>query len=185
MGNLQAMLQQDPSVAHKVSIVAMAGSVYKCYGNVSGACPEYNVDENIPAAQAVFTSPWPITITPLDTCGLVVIGGSLYASLLKGNTSSNIILQTLLENYSYWSKNGGGGNPAVASSTLYDTVAMYLTWSNRAFVDMKEVNLVIEKNGAMSINNTVGKPVNAALTWSNSGAGLTSYDQSVVSSLLT
>ncbi len=45
------MLQQQPSIANKVNIVAMSGSVYKCYGNTTGACPEYNVDENIPASQ--------------------------------------------------------------------------------------------------------------------------------------
>ena len=57
----------------KVRVVAMAGSLRRGYNNETGAVAEFNVAQDIPAASAVFRAEWatPLTIAPLDTCGLV------------------------------------------------------------------------------------------------------------------
>jgi len=167
-GNLQSMLERAPSVASKVNIVAMSGSVYKCYGNASGACPEYNVDENIPASQAVYTAGWNMLTTPLDTCGVATVYGTDYQTLLAANNSQNILVQTLLMNYVYWHDHGGGGNPSSGSTTLYDAVAAYLTYSNRADVNIEPVKLVVTDKGVTEVSPD-GKVVDAALTWTQGG----------------
>eukprot|EP01113_Clastostelium_recurvatum_P048360 TRINITY_DN8788_c0_g2_i1.p1 TRINITY_DN8788_c0_g2~~TRINITY_DN8788_c0_g2_i1.p1 ORF type:complete len:358 (+),score=65.92 TRINITY_DN8788_c0_g2_i1:43-1074(+) len=193
MGNFEAMLQAQPSVSTKVKIAAMSGSVYKCYGNSPGACAEYNVKENIQASQAVYSksTSWPMTITPLDTCGIVVLNGTLYQTLLKGNSSTNTILQTLLENYQYWSEHGGSGHPATSSTTLYDTVAFYLSFSDLSFCVMQNIPLIVDNTGVMRINSTAGKEVDVAVNWtpasssSTAQTGLVQYTSWLVQRLLT
>jgi len=180
-GNLQSMLQRQPSVASKVNIVAMSGSVYKCYGNASGACPEYNVYENVPAAQAVYTAGWDMTTTPLDTCGVAVINGPVYQSLLASNNSHNLLVQTLLMNYVYWHDHGGGGNPSTTSTTLYDAVAAYLTFSNRADVNIVPVKLTVTNTGVTAVSPT-GKLVDAALTWTQ--GGMANWASTIVNRLI-
>ena len=123
----QKMLSIQPSIAEKANIVAMAGSVYKCYGGAPGPCPEYNIFENVPASQVHFPSPpllsspllssplpsllliffkavynatWNTTITPLDTCGLAIVNGSTYQTFLAANNSDHPLVQTLLMVYS-------------------------------------------------------------------------------------
>jgi len=170
-GNLQKMLSIDPSIVKKVNIVAMSGSVYKCYGNATGPCPEYNVYENIPASQAVYTANWNMTTTPLDTCGVAIVNGPTYQTLLNANNSDHILVQTLLENYVYWYSHGASSpyNPKTSSTVLYDAVAAYLAYSNPAsLVNIVPVKLVVSNTGTTEISAN-GKVVDAALTWGPNG----------------
>lgn len=185
MGNLEEMLKRDPAVVKNSQVVAMSGSVYKCYNNGPGPCPEYNVLENVKASQAVYNmSKWALTITPLDTCGLARIGGDLYHSLIVANqTGKNPMVSLLLQNYVFWSAHGGGGDPSTASSVLYDTVAAYLAISDKSFCDMKTVNLLVTSAGNMTIA-AQGHPVNAALSWSDGGKGLNEWANFLIGRLL-
>merc|ERR1712061_280829 len=71
--NLASIIESYPQAVPKVRVVySMFGAVDKCYGgaNISsvGSCCEFNVAQDIVSAQKVAKSPWPMTISPLDTC---------------------------------------------------------------------------------------------------------------------
>eukprot|EP00026_Physarum_polycephalum_P009757 Phypoly_transcript_09891.p1 GENE.Phypoly_transcript_09891~~Phypoly_transcript_09891.p1 ORF type:complete len:330 (+),score=38.74 Phypoly_transcript_09891:24-992(+) len=169
VGNLKEMLKIQPSVAKKAKIVAMAGSIYKCYDG-PGPCPEYNIYDNVPAAQAVYNASWNITITPLDTCGIAVVYGDTYQTFLAANNSAHPLVQTLLMNYVYFNNHGGDTsfNPRNSSTILYDTVAAYLAYSNRSLVNMQKFTLNITGDGTM-ISTPTGKLVDVAITWAPNG----------------
>ncbi|NMC03999.1 MAG: hypothetical protein GYA24_02245 [Candidatus Lokiarchaeota archaeon] len=73
--NIAAALKREPRIAARARIVAMLGSVRIGYGGKKGPTPEYNVVQDVPACQAVLAAPWDIVLTPLDTCGTVVLDG--------------------------------------------------------------------------------------------------------------
>ena len=157
--NVAAALQREPRIAEKADFIGMHGSIYKGYGGKSKPDPEYNVVADVAACRRVFTAPWEITITPLDTCGLVVLKGDKYQKILQRNSA---ITGNLLQNYRLWQKNGMRGqhkDMAEAeldrlvnkqlnsrSSTLFDTVAIYLAISHD-LVKMKRVPVEITDKG--------------------------------------
>jgi len=69
--NIAAALEREPQIAEKSQFVGMHGSVRLGYGGSKKISAEYNVRADAKGCQKVFTAPWRITITPLDTCGLV------------------------------------------------------------------------------------------------------------------
>lgn len=126
--NLEEALKREPRIAEKARFVGMHGSVRKGYGGSAQISAEYNVRGNVKACQAVFTAPWEMTITPLDTCGIVHLRGEKYAQV---RDCSEPVIQALVENYRTWWKNSKSfdkdpGRAEKASSTLFDTVAIYL-----------------------------------------------------------
>jgi inosine-uridine nucleoside N-ribohydrolase len=113
---------------------------------------EYNVKADVEAAKRVFTAPWAMTITPLDTCGLVDLTGEKYQKVLKRN---NAITSNLLQNYYTWYKDGLRSRKELdeanlsrltndklnhSSTTLFDTVAIYLAVS-RELVEMQQLSI--------------------------------------------
>ena len=55
----------------------------------------------IAAAQLGLSADWNITITPLDTCGLVILDGARYQRILQARDP---VATTIVENYRLWSK---------------------------------------------------------------------------------
>jgi len=172
MGNIGRILQLQPSFSSRINVIAMSGSVLKCYGGSPGPCPEYNVYENVNASQISYNATWamPMVTTPIDTSGFAYVNGTDYQNLLSANNSQNLLVQTLLECYVYWHQNGGGAtyDPYTTSTTLYDPVAVYLTFSNRSFVNMVDYHLVVNNKGE-TIIDAAGQPVTVALTWARGG----------------
>ena len=83
------------------------------------------------AAQKVLSAPWKkITITPLDTCGLVTLSGERFQKLVK---SDDPLVKAVLENYRIWAKKGRVSE-LQSSSILYDTAAIYLAYPRHAAV---------------------------------------------------
>ncbi|RJS83059.1 hypothetical protein CW706_06390, partial [Candidatus Bathyarchaeota archaeon] len=80
--NIAVALKAEPRIAERARIVSMLGCLYKSppgYGGGNeGVVAEYNVKKDPEAAQIVFSAPWDITITPLDTCGFVKLRGERY-----------------------------------------------------------------------------------------------------------
>lgn len=103
--NLKAALAKEPGIAKKARFVGMHGSVRVGYGGKSTPDPEYNVVADVPAARAAFTAAWPMTITPLDTCGLVKLTGDKYRKVAD---SADPLARAVIENYKIWYK---AGNP--------------------------------------------------------------------------
>lgn len=74
----------------------MHGSVRRGYGGSATPSAEWNVRADPASRRAALSAPWDITITPLDTCGLIQLKGENYARL---NASTDPIVQALLANY--------------------------------------------------------------------------------------
>ena len=101
--NIAAALQREPRIANKADFVGMYGSICRGYGSPDRPEPEYNVKADVKAAQAVFTAPWTMTITPLDTCGLVQLEGQNYQRVLSKKCP---LTETLIDNYRAWFRQG-------------------------------------------------------------------------------
>jgi hypothetical protein len=116
-----------------------------------------------------------MTITPLDTCGLVDLEGEKYQKVLKRN---NAITSNLLQNYYTWYKDGLRPRKGLdeanlsrltndklnhSSTTLFDTVAIYLAVS-RDLVEMQELPIRISDDGFTRVENGA-KDVDCAIKW--------------------
>jgi inosine-uridine nucleoside N-ribohydrolase len=76
--NVAAALTKEPRIAQRARFVGMQGSIEKHHGDTDGAIAEYNIVRDLEAAKAVFGASWDMTITPLDTCGNVILEGEFY-----------------------------------------------------------------------------------------------------------
>lgn len=166
--NIAEALKREPRLAQRARFVGMQGSVRTGYGDAKQPIAEWNVKCDPKALQQVFAAPWDITITPLDTCGLVTLKGAKYRRILE---STNRIATDLLTNYRHWLVN----QPTLAqdladhhSSTLYDTVAVYLAIRQDLCVTEK-LNLRVTADG-FTVIDPQGKPVTVATRWKDLGA---------------
>lgn len=167
--NIAAALKREPRIAEKTRFVGMHGSVRVGYGgNKSKVDAEWNVKADSKACQKTFAAPWEITITPLDTCGLIVLRGDRYA---KVRDSRDPVAQAIVENYRIWTGAQNKGNTKAAderSSTLFDCVAVYLALSQDLY-KMEKLGLKITDDGFTRIDET-RKMVNTATEWKDQGA---------------
>jgi len=162
--NLKAALEREPRIATKARFVGMHGSIRKGYKGRSTPAAEYNVRADPAALQAVFAAPWPKTITPLDTCGLVQLKGEKYARI---RDAKDPLLRALITNYRLWC----GKNPEradTASSILFDTVAVYLALGD-SLCAMETLPLRVTDAGMTVIDETNGHRVRAATKWKDLG----------------
>ncbi|MBM4024880.1 MAG: nucleoside hydrolase [Planctomycetes bacterium] len=175
--NVAAALRREPRIARKADFIGMHGSVYLGYNGKAPPSAEYNVKADVEAAKTVFTAPWPITITPLDTCGLVVLRGDKYQKILQRNSP---ITRNLLENYRVWFRDGLRGRQDLddtgrdrltdeklktSSTVLFDTVAIYLA-IRKDLVEMKPLPIRITDDGFTRVEEGA-KTVDCAVQWSD------------------
>ena len=167
MPNIKAALERSPGIAQRVRFVGMYGSVRLGYGGKSSPDPEANVVSDVAAAQAVFTASWPMTITPLDTCGLVQLTGENYRKVAG---SSDPLARAVIENYEIWRRAGDpkAKAPATSSSTLFDTVAIHLARSQE-WLRMENLPIIISNDGFTRVD-PAGKRVACAMAWTDRAA---------------
>ncbi len=164
--NIAEALRREPKIATKAKFVGMHGSVRKGYGGGKPA-PEWNVKADAKACKQAFTAAWDMTITPLDTCGLVRLEGPRYAAL---RDSKDPIAAAVIDAYRAWNKTAPGKNdPETRSTTLYDTVAVYLSFSTD-LLEMEKLPLIVTDTGMTSIDEKAGKPINTATKWKDRAA---------------
>ena len=179
--NIAAALDREPGIAEKAEFVGMHGSVRLGYGGSKTISAEYNVRADAEAAQKVFAAPWDMTITPLDTCGLVQLKGEKYQKVLKKNSP---LTKALMENYRAWHKQGlRSSNKDLSeaelnkrtdqrinssSSTLFDTVAIYLAMSTE-LVRIEELPIKVTDDGYTRIEDGA-KVIKCATEWKGLGA---------------
>ncbi len=164
--NVAAALEREPNIAKNARFVGMHGSVRRGYGGKTQPQREYNVVSFIKPAQKVFTADWDMTITPLDTCSLVSLKRYKYKKVFE---STNPIAKAVIENYGVWLKSGKM-NPAdvnVKSSTLFDTVAVYLALRDD-LLEMENLGIRVTNDGMTAIDEKA-KKVNCATKWKNLG----------------
>lgn len=157
--SVAAALAQEPRIAERARFVGMHGSLRRGYGGREKDTAEWNVRADAKACRQALSAPWPKTITPLDTCGLVHLRGEKYTAV---RNASDPLTRALLENYRIWS----GKHPERAdreSSTLYDTVAIYLAFS-RDLVTIEDLKIVVTDDGHTRIDSA-GVTIGCAVEW--------------------
>jgi inosine-uridine nucleoside N-ribohydrolase len=102
--------------------------------------------------RTVLAAPWEVTITPLDTCGTVLLTGEDYQRV---RASTDPMVQRLLASYREWL------GDAVElfdrrSTTLYDCVAIHLA-HDESLYEIEELPLAVDDSGLMRIEG--GAPV--------------------------
>lgn len=160
--NIAEALKREPRIAERARFVGMHGSVRVGYNGGKTPAAEWNVKVDPASCRQAFTAPWDMTITPLDTCGIVTLDGELYARV---RDSKDPIAAAILENYRVWDMPGKPGYkaPDIRSTVLYDTVAVYLAWA-RELCTMERVPLRVTDDGYTRLEEGA-KPVNAATAW--------------------
>ncbi|MEM2889028.1 MAG: nucleoside hydrolase [Candidatus Bathyarchaeia archaeon] len=177
--NIAAALEREPRIAQKARFVGMHGCLRKSpwgyNGKEGGLVAEYNVYANPKALQKVFEASWPITITPLDTCGFVRLKGEKYCAVRDCNDP---VVQALMENYKVWLKKRGDTQQFETQSTiLFDTVAVYLAFSEELLV-MQELGIRVTDDGYTLIDDKARR-VNCAVEWKD----LSAYEDFLVERL--
>lgn len=158
--NIAEALRREPGIAGRAHFVGMHGSFEWSHEN-GHQIAEYNVVKDAPACRAVFEAPWlSATITPVDTCGRVVLDGARYQRLLQ---SRDPLLSATLNNYRTWATHHQGIDPSQRSSILFDTVAIYLTYAN-TYCDMHRMHLTVTGNGFTQPSDD-GAVFDVALKW--------------------
>ncbi len=164
--NIAEALRRKPETAKKAHFVGMHGSIYRRHLDAEGACKEWNVVADAGAFRALLQAPWlSKTITPLDTCGNIVLDGRRYQKVLHCDEP---LMQAVTENYRYWAPHHGSQldrdiRPDFVSSILFDTVAIYLAFTQDR-LEMKRMNLVVTDDGYTK-EGEAGTPVDVALNW--------------------
>ncbi len=125
---------------------------------------------DITACQQAFTAPWEVTIAPLDTCGIVVLRGDKYARV---RDSHDPLLQALIENYDLWAENAAWfaeekRHKREQSSTLFDTVAVYLAVTDQ-FCRMETLPIRVTDEG-MTVVDPAAKKMRVAVDWKDLAA---------------
>ncbi|MGC8988871.1 MAG: nucleoside hydrolase [Verrucomicrobiia bacterium] len=164
--NIKAALALEPRIAEKARFVGMHGSVRRGYGGSKDPAAEYNVKEDVAACRDVFSAEWPVVITPLDTCGLVHLKGDNYRRVRE---SVSPVAKAIVENYKVWSdanaRSGQNIPFETQSTTLFDTVAVYLAFSQR-WLRMEELGIRVDDRG-FTVSDPSAKKIRAALDWTD------------------
>lgn len=167
--NIAEALKREPRIAEKARFVGMHGSLRIGYGgNKNKVDAEWNVRADAKSCQVVFAAPWDITITPLDTCGLIVLRHERYARVRQ---SQHPVARAIIENYRAWEADRTKGDTRAVeshSSTLFDCVAVYLAFA-QDLCKMERLGVKITDDGFTRIDPE-GKQVNAATEWKDQGA---------------
>jgi inosine-uridine nucleoside N-ribohydrolase len=165
--NIAAALKREPRIALHARFVGMDGSVRLGYGGAKEPCAEWNVKADPKALQAVFAAPWEITITPLDTCGMVQLSGEKYRQV-RDHAATRVA--DLIPNYRLWLAADPASPPDAAenhSTTLFDTVAVYLAQRHDQCV-MEKLHLRVTDDGLTAIDPRA-REVNVATQWKDLG----------------
>jgi inosine-uridine nucleoside N-ribohydrolase len=164
--NVAEALRREPCIAERARFVGMHGSVRLGYDGAKTPAAEWNVRANPAACRACLTAPWPVTITPLDTCGLVRLAGAKYAAV---RDCPDPLTRALAANYRAWCQaNGRPGDADSASSVLFDTVAVYLAFA-QDLCAMEQIRLRVDDDG-FTREDPQGHTMTAATAWRDLGA---------------
>ena len=156
--NIGAAIEREPKIAQKARFVGMHGSIRRGYGGSEKVSAECNVVNHTKECQKVFTADWDMTITPLDTCGIVKLEGEKYRSVYE---CKDPLTQALIENYRVWAKYSPESE--YRSSTLFDTVAISLAFSEELLV-MEKLGIRVTHDGYTVIDEDA-KVINCAMDW--------------------
>jgi inosine-uridine nucleoside N-ribohydrolase len=179
--SLAAALEREPRIAGKLVLAGMFGSIHRGYGDAPEPAAEWNVRASVEAARAVLSAPWADAIsTPLDTCGLVQLKGERYARV---RDSKDPLVQALMENFRIWCPRtewcrNDPEQVKIKSSTLFDTVAVYLA-EERDLVKVETLGVRVTEDG-----KTVPDAAARALGWATGWTSLDQFEELLTDRLL-
>jgi inosine-uridine nucleoside N-ribohydrolase len=169
--NLEAALAREPRLASRLRIAGMYGSLRRGYGGKPSPEPEWNVKAIPSAARALLGAPWAeAVVTPLDTCGVVQLKGERYARV---RDSRDPLARALVESYRLWCARQewcakDTEHVTAKSSTLYDTVAVYLAMA-RDLLTTETLGVRVTDEG-MTVPDPAGRPLAWATEWKDRDA---------------
>jgi len=170
--NIAAALEIEPRIAEKARFVGMQGCLRKSPsgygGGEGGIVAEYNLRAHPQACQKLFSAPWHVSITPLDTCGFVMLKGAKYQMVRE---CCDPLVQDLMENYKIWLKSIDKNwleTFETRSSILFDTVAVYLAFSDDLLV-MEDLGVRVTDDGYTIIDEE-SKTIHCAVEWKDLSA---------------
>ena len=159
--NIGEALRREPGIAERSRFVGMHGSVRKGYAGSDTPSAECNVVNHVHDCQTAFAAAWDMTITPLDTCGIVRLEGDRFAAV---RDCDDPLAQAVMENYRIWSgESKARFEPQVESSVLFDTVAVYLAFSEDLLV-MERLGIRVTDDG-FTVEDETAKPIDCAMEW--------------------
>ena len=157
-------LRREPAIAQNARFIGMHGSLRKGHKhNRDTIVAEANVVNDASACEMVCTAPWPITLTPIDSCGIVQLQGEKYRRVVE---SADPLARTILTHYETWWKTGQNENLdqwRMASSILFDTVAVLLAFSEEMLV-IEDLPVRITADGFTVIEQGA-KTIRCATVW--------------------
>jgi len=159
--NVRLALEREPRITEKARFVGMHGCLRKSQRPGGVVFPESNVINDVAACQAALHAAWPVTITPLDTCGFVVLRDRDYRAV---HDCEDPLIRALIENYRIWAANVGRASEfGLRSSTLFDTVAIYLAFAED-FLVMEDLPVRVRDDG-MIVQDPGAKLMRVASEW--------------------
>ena len=171
-------LRRAPQLAKNAQFLGMEGSARVGYGGAAKPEAEYNVKTDPAALATVFAAPWTCTITPLDTCGLLVLDG---ADMQAVYSSTDPFARACIANSQAWLPNAPwmpkDFDLSKKSSTLFDIVAVVMAYDESDLV-IETLKLSVRPDG-MTVIDPAGRKVRVATAWKD----LPGFKKKVVASL--
>lgn len=178
--NIAAALAREPEITNSARFVGMHGSIRRGYLGAPKPMREFNVKQHALACRAVFEASWDKVITPLDTCGNVILDGARFAQIRdraqQPSTDAGDPVRIAFDNHLQWFEAVSEWpilremDPLLQSSILYDLVAIYLGFSEE-FLEMETLPIVITPDGKTVVDDA-GSPVSCAMEWQDKDAFL-------------
>ena len=160
-------LGRAPGIASKCRFVGMYGSFDVGYGGGPPSA-ETNVRVEPAGLRAVLAAPWrDILLTPLDTCGLVSLGGERYHAIWSA--TGDPTLRALIESYCLFSNQQNWMTCdffATRSTTLFDAVAVYLAYSEE-LVETETIRFQVTDDGYTRRTADGPYAARVAIRWRN------------------
>ena len=166
MTNFPSLIDKHPDVVKNARIRAMAGSIHIGYHGSTTPAAEYNVEMCPWCMEKLLTAGWvDVAITPLDTCGNVVMTADQIDKMLEGDSSASAALASTLtyfciQEYQYCDLKD-------QSPILFDVIAtlMAIPGAGMVYMDYSVLDLKVNDTGYTVIDKTAGTPTSVALTW--------------------
>jgi inosine-uridine nucleoside N-ribohydrolase len=163
LGNIAQALIFNPKITQNARFVGMQGSLNIGYAGKPNPAIEYNVFSDIKSCQEVFQAPWEKTITPLDTCGNIVLSGENFERIMH---CDNPVVTSIKENLEIWIKKRKLTElfkTQKKTSILFDTVAIYLAFSEE-LLNIQNLKIEVTKIGQTKVSEK-GILIRCATSW--------------------
>ena len=171
--NIAAALAREPNITANAKFIGMHGSLRRGYMGAEKPMREYNVKLHSLACQAVFQANWERLITPLDTCGTIVLEDGRFDAV---QASDKLLTQIALQNHALWFEAIADWpiakmiDPERQSSVLFDTAAVCLAF-DESFFEIEDLPILITDDGKTLIDER-GAPTRCATEWRDKEAFL-------------